>query len=586
MKISTLMKTVMVAAFSGLLFYNANATLYTAVSSGNWRDPATWGGSVPPFMLMNDQIVIPSAFTVNVDTVLGLRLVGPTSSVTVNGTMTGVALSTLEIDSGTFAGNGTLGVGHFVLHPQAHFTYTGTILVTAFRNEVEGLTTTCKMVINQTLVLAAGSFTLLPGATFDLTTNSSFDFAGGEFKNNGGTLGLTDKYHVIYQSGSATTGDELSGTGLQDVTINLTPNTNTITLGSDVNIFGTLNLINGDLDLNGHALNLYGDLADGGTGKFYSNDTSDLMIYTHESPTSVVTFSSAGNTIRHFRAYVDTTNGVISLGSDLHVTGEVQLLKGWLNIGDHTLALDSGAMITNATPGRYIIMGSNGHISWHLDAANRTARVFECGTSDHYAPISVLLNGTGDKIVSVGVMNDVRANGSTGVSLGTGTKYVNSTWNVSGTPPVNMDLAAMWMPAQELNGFDRSVSRLSYYGSSGWDITTSGAATSSNGVWSISRNGVSNFGTFAVFDNSFTATEEVNMDNSTISLYPNPATTTTTITSTEPSSIEIVNVLGEVVYSGTISGKTIVPVEHLKNGTYFVRIAGERSASTTRFVKM
>jgi hypothetical protein len=76
------------------------------------------------------------------------------------------------------------------------------------------------------------------------------------------------------------------------------------------------------------------------------------------------------------------------------------------------------------------------------------------------------------------------------------------------------------------------------------------------------------------------------MENSTISLYPNPATTTTTITSTEPSSIEIVNVLGEVVYSGTISGKTIVPVEHLKNGTYFVRIAGERSASTTRFVKM
>ena len=98
---------------------------------------------------------------------------------------------------------------------------------------------------------------------------------------------------------------------------------------------------------------------------------------------------------------------------------------------------------------------------------------------------------------------------------------------------------------------------------------------------------------------TFTVTENVTLtanfdevvgidevDGSAISLYPNPATTTVTLTGLEPGAqVTIVDLNGREVLSLTTDAGTLTTdVSSLTSGTYFVRIAGERQTAVRKLI--
>lgn len=70
-------------------------------------------------------------------------------------------------------------------------------------------------------------------------------------------------------------------------------------------------------------------------------------------------------------------------------------------------------------------------------------------------------------------------------------------------------------------------------------------------------------------------------------LYPNPAHTWLTIETQIPfNRMEITNLLGQVIYSGTVGGETLqIDISGYENGLYFLRMYGNSGSITKKFVK-
>ena len=68
------------------------------------------------------------------------------------------------------------------------------------------------------------------------------------------------------------------------------------------------------------------------------------------------------------------------------------------------------------------------------------------------------------------------------------------------------------------------------------------------------------------------------VDNANISLYPNPASSTVTLTGIEGEAmVTVVDMNGRQVYTGnTANGSLTIDVSGMAQGAYFVRITGER----------
>lgn len=72
---------------------------------------------------------------------------------------------------------------------------------------------------------------------------------------------------------------------------------------------------------------------------------------------------------------------------------------------------------------------------------------------------------------------------------------------------------------------------------------------------------------------------------STFSIYPNPATTVLNVNVEGYNTLEIVNLLGQTVYTANATSNMQINVSNLNNGVYFVRMNGENGPATQRFIK-
>ncbi len=70
-----------------------------------------------------------------------------------------------------------------------------------------------------------------------------------------------------------------------------------------------------------------------------------------------------------------------------------------------------------------------------------------------------------------------------------------------------------------------------------------------------------------------------------VNIFPNPATTVLNVEAAGYDNIQIVNVLGQVVYSASVVDNMQVNVSNLDNGVYFVRLNGENGTATQKFIK-
>src|SRR5690606_31390238 len=77
------------------------------------------------------------------------------------------------------------------------------------------------------------------------------------------------------------------------------------------------------------------------------------------------------------------------------------------------------------------------------------------------------------------------------------------------------------------------------------------------------------------------------LSNTTFSVYPNPATENVLINNiVKGSTLEVVNTLGQVVYSEVAdNSKVNINVTEFNNGLYVIRITNENEVITNTFVK-
>ena len=74
-------------------------------------------------------------------------------------------------------------------------------------------------------------------------------------------------------------------------------------------------------------------------------------------------------------------------------------------------------------------------------------------------------------------------------------------------------------------------------------------------------------------------------NGTSLSIFPNPATTVLNVEAEGFSTIELVNVLGQVVYSANATNNMQINVSNLNNGVYFVRMNGANGTATQKFIK-
>ena len=73
--------------------------------------------------------------------------------------------------------------------------------------------------------------------------------------------------------------------------------------------------------------------------------------------------------------------------------------------------------------------------------------------------------------------------------------------------------------------------------------------------------------------------------NKNVSIYPNPATTVLNVVAEGYNTIEVINLLGQTVYTCNATNNTQINVNNLRNGVYFVRVNGEKGTTTQKFIK-
>ncbi len=191
-----------------------------------------------------------------------------------------------------------------------------------------------------------------------------------------------------------------------------------------------------------------------------------------------------------------------TLTGNAKVAGDVLFTSGKLLLGNNNLSLASAGTITGATNAKYVVTNGTGRLI--KAALGATAFTYPVGNSTStYEPLTVSNSGTADSI-------GVRASAAVLSGGTTGTAYtkevVNNTWTITEAIAggSNLSVTAQWAGAEELSGFDRTRTGISYYITSpvanvGWDLLNSQtAAAGGAGPYTAARTGITSLGSFAV----------------------------------------------------------------------------------------
>lgn len=565
-----------------------NAATYTAIISGSFSSTATWaGGIIPPIQLQaGDDVIIPSGLTVTLDQNLTLA---STSSLDVDGVLTGGSGYVLMLSSGTLSGTGSIDIDSVSASFTSGFNFTGSLMANAFYTTNANINSAANIVVDNTLYLAGGTVTMAAGS-IELSNNATIVVDGGTMTLSGGTANLTNTYHVMYKGASATAGLELSGTGLTNITVN-TNSGQEVKLSNDLTINGNLMLTMGALNLNNNNLtiNTNGDLAVSGSGTITSSSGSDITINSTGGLSGTLRFTSGGNTVDDFTLNLGSNTASVMVNGDMMISGDLNLQQGRLNIGSNKLEVDANATVTGGSANSFVITGTGGTLSLNVNTGS--TQTFHIGTNNDYAPIMIKSNsGSASSRFDIGVNADVKANGTTGASASATQPLVNATWFVasSATSNVSVDMTTMWSTNMEVNSFNRAKAYISHYTNGIWDADVASAASMSGSMYSMTRTGITTFSPFAVFDENTTLSVDDVVANTNISLYPNPATDVINISvdgSNSNMNAEIYNVSGQMVYQGAVQNNSSINISNLPDGMYYIKLNGETANGTQKFIK-
>ncbi len=276
------------------------ATTFVGVTS-NWTDVSNWCGTLPS---STSDVTINNSKSVNINGAGVCRNLtiqsGSSVIVAENQTLT---IHGSTSNSGTF--DGTLGTVSFAGAAQ-------NIPAGNYLNITTNANT--KSLPTSGVVNISGNLTLGGALT---TTSSTINFAG-----------------TANQTIPAITYN------------NLTLSNGAKTISGLVNINGACTLQNNATVALSNQFRTHGSLFLDATSNFQVNSNTDIEI--NGSAASAVRFANNFNTIRNLRIN-PTTNATITLGSNLNVTGTVDLVNGSINTGAFTLDLGTTGQLLNET---------------------------------------------------------------------------------------------------------------------------------------------------------------------------------------------------------------------------------------------
>jgi hypothetical protein len=586
---STFVKTGFALLASAMFSMNANATSFTATTSGNFSASSTWSSGTAPSSNISgaDNIIINNGVTVTLDEDVTIN--NPLAQLAVNGTISGS--HSLNIQSGSFNGaaTGVVTIHNLTLGSTSTSAYTGFATLDNMYNSQLLLSITGNTHVNDTLGLYSGVAQISSGTTLTLSGNATVLLSGGSYSNTGGgSISLMGNVNLMYTgSGSQATSSEISLSNVNNVSVNLGSNSNQLNLSGDLTIAGQLSLRNGALGINGHNLTLNGTIDATGTGTLTGSNTSNLSLGGSGSMGTLM-FTSGGNTINNLTVNGSSSSSA-SLGSDLIVAGTLTLTNGRIDLtGTSNLTLTGTDSIQGGSSNSYVSTSGTGSLVINIagSASVNNSRTFQIGTSSSYAPVKVTSASTTSGNFSANAHSGIFANGTSGLDLSTSRSSVNTSWNVESdiTTGANITLEAYWNQSAQVNSFSSSSVYLSHYTGGAWDAAATAQATAhAGGMYSVSRTGITSFSPFAVFSGYAAGISEVN-DNASFSSYPNPAknTMTVSVNSKTADNIKVFDVLGNQVAIYPVRGaSTIIDISNLNSGVYLLSV----NNTTQKFVK-
>ncbi|MES2389419.1 MAG: T9SS type A sorting domain-containing protein [Bacteroidota bacterium] len=253
-------------------------------------------------------------------------------------------------------------------------------------------------------------------------------------------------------------------------------------------------------------------LADGAT--VHTNATS----FTSASVTK--NFTLSGQSAVTIGALALTSGKTLTLGSQLNVSGSLNLSSGFVNIGNNNLVLSSAATVSNASSNGYVITEGTGKLT--RKGVGITALLFPVGSADGYAPVTFtdVLSAPSNDDISVKVNNTDNIFDFTPALPGTVTKFVAKQWDITEAVPGgnNATLKFAWPASSEVNGPLNVGTYVDHYTGGTWVPTV--AVYGSNSATAI---GFSSFSPFAVHADGVSNLNDltINSDQSVNGTYNN-----------------------------------------------------------------
>lgn len=593
--------TIAVSALAGNAGY---AAIYTTAASGNFTAAATWvGGNVPsPHSTAGgDTIIIATGHDVvmNTDVTYG----GFNTLVDVSGTLRTTAAHYLEVSfNAEIIVSGTMDVDSFFLRTLNDMTVNGQVTVqkmTVLNNNMNGTGT---IVIGQVLE-AVGDFTTATTQTITFNDMATIKIGGGFFSLNGNVNFPPNAYDVIYglYGPAIDARQELTGASLRNVIIDVaTPQPDAqVSLRQDLNIAnGKLEIKRGILNLNGKNLSVSGagDIATWTAGAITNTVASDITIANAAGLSTPLRFLP-GTALRTLT--INPADGtIVKLATDLRLTQELKLQNAKLELLDASkLRLITGATISNASAGRYIITSGTSHVASDIGANNTFA--YHIGTQTGYAPVVVTSkNGTVYNGLSARVMSGVKTMGDYGKDIANSQPVVNGTWQLAHNgSSADVSVEVSWPQSWEMGLFDRNSSYLTNFMVHYWDKTLgSGAQPGPDANMYAQKRDFNALGYFAIFDNNTVGVNNIASEVSA-KVYPNPVADVLNISmslkQTEELTITLRDVTGKVLHQvpqqqyGAGSNTVQVSMQGFAPGVYMYTISGAdgTTRSTGRVVK-
>lgn len=449
------------------------------------------------------------------------------------------------------------------------------------------------------LNLTNGNLNLESGSNLTMNAGSQITVQSGMLTTmNSANFNGSAAYSVEYTGASSyTAGIELTGSGVDDVTVNYSSTTAKVVLTNSLSVDGELSLDNGQLDMNGYNVYLNGTLSQNMNGTFIGNSVSELHLNLSSASNSTLYFdgANAGNQlISRLRVNIAGSTALV-IGSGLTIGNELIFVAGKIMLDSRDLVIQSAASITGYTDTRYVATSLNGAGRLQMNVnSGSTFVTFPVGTMTNYSPAHIQQTSLGTSgMFMVRATNEVLLYGTSGPNT-SGIPIVGRTWHIesASTVSVNMNLKLGWVAAAEMNSFNRNSAMIRHYTNSAWDTyAAASASVGANTTFELMRGGITSLSPFAVAESG--APLKVAEQNSDLSfeVYPVPARDQVSVKLNGQAAsykYELIDLTGRKITAGeNAQSVNTFDISNLQSGYYFIKVTNldDNSTATKRFVK-